>query len=106
MSSNEVRKLLVFTNHMTTASYLVPFVMRLAVSLTEEGKPGTLEKSEGIFPREETSGKHLPSTESIENNHNTEKSKREGWSQAIKTGINHHLTSERIFRHIDLTNDV
>lgn len=46
----------------STVSYPVPFLMMLIVSLTEEGKPGILEKSAGIFPSAEISGKHLPST--------------------------------------------
>lgn len=39
----------------------------LIVSLVEEGKPGILEKSEGILPSAEISGKHLPSANSGEN---------------------------------------
>lgn len=44
------------------ASYPVPFLIKLAVSLTEEGKPSTPEKLGGIFPSCSISGTHLPST--------------------------------------------
>jgi len=53
--------------------YPVLFLMRSAVSLIEPGKPGILEKFEGIPPSFEKSGKHLPSTNGGENNHNKSK---------------------------------
>lgn len=60
--SNITKHYVIYLLILFNGSNPVPFLTRLAISLTDGGKPGMLEKSGGIVPRSLMSGKHRPIT--------------------------------------------